>query len=75
MFLESVGYRRSTDDMPEIIECSRDSRVPPTRVLVCKSDDQLPDLHHDPGTTWPTAGREVVFQRDEFPIPAENGIK
>ncbi len=75
MILEDVSDGSPSDNVPDVLKRSHDSRVSPAGILVSEANDELTDLYHDSGTTAAPTSREIVLHRDQLAVPAENGIR
>src|SRR5262245_32360987 len=59
--------------MPEVLQRTSDSRIPPGRILLCHPHDQSPDLREDARTAR-SARRVRPLARDELAMPAQDRI-
>jgi hypothetical protein len=60
--------------MPEILECTLNARVAPSRIVLGHAHDELPDLGQNP-TTAASLPRMRPLARHELPVPSQQRVR
>ncbi len=72
---EALAGSARRDLVPQVVECSSNSRATPGRILTRHLQDQLLDLDGCPGAPNRAALAPIVLPRDQPPIPPKQGVR